>query len=90
MGAGTGAITTAYGINDTCHALLYTGNAAPYRLTLLNRSTGDLKLTDGQCNLMILNIMNDGSYSTGDGMGPTDAGLASKYGYNGCVVGVRA
>lgn len=85
---GGGTVTSAYGLNNTCHLLLYMGEAAPYRLTLLDNNTGNLSLSTGQCISLTMKIQNDGTYSTGDGMGPSDAGLASKYGYNGCVVGV--
>lgn len=85
---GSGVLTTAYGLNNTCHVLEYMGNAAPYRLTKLDSTTGDLKLSTGQCDAMVLNIMNKGTFSTGNGMGPSDGGLASDYGYDGCVVGV--
>lgn len=64
------------------------GNAAPYRLTLLSKSTGNLSLSTGQCTKLVMEVQDNGEYSTGDGTGPSDAGLASKYGYAGCVVGV--
>lgn len=83
-----GTVTSAYGLNDTCHVLLYEGSAAPYRLTLLESNAGNLSLSTGQCVALVMSIQNDGQYSTGDGTGPSDAGLASKYGYDGCVVGV--
>lgn len=85
---GTGALTSAYGLNNTCHVLLYTGDAAPYRLTLLHKSTGNLTLSTGQCDALVMQVQSNGQYSAGDGTGPSDAGLASKYGYDGCVVGV--
>lgn len=66
------------------------GNAAPYRLTLLDSNAGNLTLSTGQCDALVMMIQNKGEYSTGDGMGPGDAGLASKYGYSGCVVGVSS
>lgn len=81
-------MTSAYGLNDTCHVLLYMGDAAPYRLTLLEKSTGNLSLSTGQCDAMVIQLQNNGEYSAGNGTGPSDAGLASKYGYKGCVVGV--
>ena len=87
---GTGDVTSAYGINDTCHVLLYEGDAAPYRLTFLTDTAGNLSMTTGECIALVMNIEKNGEYSPGTGYGPTDAGLASKYGYHKCVVDVSA
>ena len=85
----SGTVTSAYGLNDTCHVLLYKGEAMPYRLTLLEQATGNLTISTGQCTALVLEVEAHGEYSTGNGMGPSDAGLASKYGYDGCVPGMR-
>ncbi|KAK3116513.1 hypothetical protein LTR53_003057 [Teratosphaeriaceae sp. CCFEE 6253] len=86
----SGAVTTAYGLNNTCHILRYLGNAEPYRLVLLEQSAGQLTLDVGECTAMVLQIQAKGTYSVGDGTGPVDAGLASKCGYKKCVVGASA
>lgn len=85
----TGTITSAFGLNNTCHVLSYQGSAAPYRLTQVLSNAGNLSMTNGDCVAMVLNIANTGEYATGNGTGPSDAGLATRYGYDGCVVGVR-
>ncbi len=88
---GEGSCTTAYGLNNTCHILKYIADgsdAAPYRITILARDAGQLALTENQCLGLVPTIQQKGEYSTGNGMGPNDAGLASKYGYDGCTVGV--
>jgi len=83
-----GTVTSAYGLNNTCHVLYYAGNAAPYRLTLLESNAGNLSMSNGQCISLVMSLEQKAEYSTGNGTGPSDAGLASKYGYKGCVAGV--
>ena len=90
---GAGTCITAYGMNSTCHILKYIADgsdAAPYRITILTRDAGNLTLSDNQCMVLVPNIQQNGEYSTGNGIGPNDAGLVSKYGYDGCTIGVSS
>ena len=45
-------------------------------------------MSNGQCISLVMSLEQKAEYSTGNGTGPSDAGLASKYGYKGCVAGV--